>query len=497
MSDDHKSLQQIIDFRLEKLKKLKDDGVNPYPTKYEPTHKSESIKSNYDELEGKTVKIAGRVMAIRKMGKASFAQILDSEGRIQFFIKRDDVGEKSYSHFKLLDIGDYAGIEGYVFTTKTGEISIHTDAITILAKSIRPLPVVKEKDGETFDAFTDKEQRYRNRHLDLILNPEVKETFVKRAAIIKTVRNFLDDLGFLEVETPVLQPLYGGANARPFTTHHNTLNQTLYLRIADELYLKRLIIGGIDRVYELSKDFRNEGMDRSHNPEFTMLEFYMAYADYEDCMDLVEKMFQEAAVKVGALQVDWGGMDIDLSKTFIRKPILELLKDATGHDLGDVTDDEIRSVCKENKVNVDSSWNYGQMLDELMSKLVEPNLIQPTFITDYPKAISPLAKAHRNGDPNMVERFELFIGGSEFANSFSELNDPVDQRERLEAQAALKEKGDEEAQPVDEQFIQAMECGMPPTGGVGIGIDRLTMLLTGNRWIKDVILFPAMRPENS
>ena len=497
MSDDHKSLQQIIDFRLEKLKKLKDDGVNPYPTKYEPTHKSESIKSNYDELEGKTVKIAGRVMAIRKMGKASFAQILDSEGRIQFFIKRDDVGEKSYSHFKLLDIGDYAGIEGYVFTTKTGEISIHTDAITILAKSIRPLPVVKEKDGETFDAFTDKEQRYRNRHLDLILNPEVKETFVKRAAIIKTVRNFLDDLGFLEVETPVLQPLYGGANARPFTTHHNTLNQTLYLRIADELYLKRLIIGGIDRVYELSKDFRNEGMDRSHNPEFTMLEFYMAYADYEDCMDLVETMFREAAVKVGALQVDWGGMDIDLSKTFIRKPILELLKDATGHDLGDVTEDEIRSVCKENKVNVDSSWNYGQMLDELMSKLVEPNLIQPTFITDYPKAISPLAKAHRNGDPNMVERFELFIGGSEFANSFSELNDPVDQRERLEAQATLKEKGDEEAQPVDEQFIQAMECGMPPTGGVGIGIDRLTMLLTGNRWIKDVILFPAMRPENS
>lgn len=497
MSDEHKSLQQIIDFRLEKLKKLKDDGVNPYPTKYEPTHKSESIKTDYDELEGKTVKVAGRVMAIRKMGKASFAQIMDSEGRIQFFIKRDDVGEKSYSHFKLLDIGDYVGVEGYVFTTKTGEISVHTDAITVLAKSIRPLPVVKEKDGETFDAFTDKEQRYRNRHLDLILNPEVKETFIKRAAIIKTIRNFLDDLGFLEVETPVLQPLYGGANARPFTTHHNTLNQTLYLRIADELYLKRLIIGGIDRVYELSKDFRNEGMDRSHNPEFTMLEFYWAYADYEDCMDLVEKMFREAAEIVGALQVDWGGMDIDLSKPFIRKPILELLKEATGHDLGNMTDKEISSVCKENKIAVDNSLNYGQMLDELMSKLVEPNLIQPTFITDYPKAISPLAKAHRNGDPNLVERFELFIGGSEFANSFSELNDPVDQRERLEAQAALKEKGDEEAQPVDEQFIQAMECGMPPTGGVGIGIDRLTMLLTGNRWIKDVILFPAMRPENS
>jgi len=496
MSDEQKSLQQIIDFRLEKLNKLRKDGVNPYPIKYEPTHKSESIKSKYDELEGKTVKIAGRVMAIRKMGKASFAQIMDGEGRIQFFIKRDDVGEASYTHFKLLDIGDFVGVEGYVFTTKTGEISIHTDEITILAKSIRPLPVVKEKDGEVFDAFTDKEQRYRNRHLDLILNPEVKDTFVKRAAIIKTIRNFLDDRGFLEVETPVLQPLYGGANARPFTTHHNTLDQTLYLRIADELYLKRLIIGGIDRVYELSKDFRNEGMDRNHNPEFTMLEFYWAYADYEDCMDLVEKMVREAAEKVGALQVDWGGMDIDLSKPFARKSMLELLKEATGHDLGNVTDEEIHAVCKENNIAVDGTWNYGQMLDELMSKLIEPNLIQPTFIIDYPKAISPLAKAHRNGDPNLVERYELFIGGAEFANSFSELNDPVDQRERLEAQAALKEKGDEAAQPVDEQFIQAMECGMPPTGGVGLGIDRLTMLLTGNRWIKDVILFPAMRPEN-
>ena len=394
-----------------------------------------------------------------------------------------------------MDIGDYVGVVGYVFTTKTGEISIHTDVLTILAKSIRPLPVVKEKDGEVFDAFTDKEHRYRNRHLDLILNPEVKDTFVKRAAIIKTIRNFLDDLGFLEVETPVLQPLYGGANARPFTTHHNTLDQKLYLRIADELYLKRLIIGGIDRVYELSKDFRNEGMDRNHNPEFTMLEFYWAYADYEDCMDLVEKMVREAAEKIGALQVDWGGMDIDLSKPFKRVPMLKLLKDATGCDLGGVTDDEIQMVCMKNGIEVDGTWNYGQMLDELMSKLVEPNLIQPTFIIDYPKAISPLAKVHRNGDQNLVERYELFIGGAEFANSCSELNDPVDQRERLEAQAALKEKGDEEAQPVDEQFIQAMECGMPPTGGVGLGIDRLTMLLTENRWIKDVILFPAMRPE--
>jgi len=496
MSDDHKSLQQIIDFRLKKLNTLREDGINPYPTNFDPSHTSETIKSNYNNLEGETVKIAGRVMAIRKMGKASFAQVMDLEGRIQFFIKRDDVGEKFYAHFKLLDIGDYVGVEGTVFTTKTGEITIHTSVLTILAKSIRPLPIVKEKDGEVFDAFTDKEQRYRNRHLDLILNPEVKETFIKRAAIIKSIRKFLDEKGFLEVETPVLQPLYGGANARPFTTHHHALDHTLFLRIADELYLKRLIIGGIDRVYEIAKDFRNEGMDRNHNPEFTMLEFYWAYADYEDCMNLVENMIQKTAENINALNVDWGGMDIDLSKNFERKSFLELLKEATGHDLGNVNEDQLRKVCKEKSVEVGDNDNYGQMLDELMSQLVEPHLIKPTFVIDYPKAISPLAKAHRNGDPNLVERFELFIGGAEFANSFSELNDPVDQRKRLEAQAALKEQGDEEAQPVDEDFIQAMECGMPPTGGVGIGIDRLTMLLTGNRWIKDVILFPALRPEN-
>ena len=496
MSDDQKSLQQIIDFRLKKLNTLREDGVDPYPTNFDPSHTSETIKSNYNNLEGETVKIAGRVMAIRKMGKASFAQVMDLEGRIQFFIKRDDVGEKFYAHFELLDIGDYVGVEGTVFTTKTGEITIHTSVLTILAKSIRPLPIVKEKDGEVFDAFTDKEQRYRNRHLDLILNPEVKETFIKRAAIIKSIRKFLDEKGFLEVETPVLQPLYGGANARPFTTHHHALDHTLFLRIADELYLKRLIIGGIDRVYEIAKDFRNEGMDRNHNPEFTMLEFYWAYADYEDCMDLVENMIQETAEKVEALNVVWGGMDIDLSKNFERKSFLELLKEATGHDLGNINEDQLRKVCKEKDVEVGDNDNYGQMLDELMSQLVEPHLINPTFVIDYPKAISPLAKAHRNGDPNLVERFELFIGGAEFANSFSELNDPIDQRQRLEAQAILKERGDEEAQPVDENFIQAMECGMPPTGGVGIGIDRITMLLTGNRWIKDVILFPALRPEN-
>ena len=496
MSDQNKSLKQIMDFRVEKLDALREAGINPYPVKFDPSHSSAFIKSNYNEIEGKTVKIAGRIMALRKMGKASFSQVMDSEGRIQFFIRRDDVGDESYSCFKLLDIGDYVGVEGFVFTTKTGEISIHTSALSVLAKSIRPLPVVKEKDGQIFDSFSDKELRYRNRHLDLILNPEVKETFISRAAIIRSIREFLDNKGFLEVETPVLQPLYGGANARPFTTHHNSLDQTLYLRIADELYLKRLIIGGFDRVYELAKDFRNEGIDRNHNPEFTMLEFYWAYADYEDCMELVEDLIRQSAEKIDAMNIDWGGMDIDLSKKFIRKPFFELLSEATGHDIADLDEKKLREICTEKEISIDDNFNLGQILDELMSELVEPELIQPTFVIDYPKEISPLAKAHRNGNPGIVERFELFIGGAEFANSFSELNDPIDQRNRLEAQALLREGGDDEAQPIDENFIQAMECGMPPTGGVGIGIDRLTMLLTGNRWIKDVILFPILRSEN-
>ncbi|MCH7611842.1 MAG: lysine--tRNA ligase [Candidatus Marinimicrobia bacterium] len=493
MKDEHKSLNEIIRFRREKLDALKEKGVNPYPHNYNPTHTSGEALANYDELEGKDVTVAGRIMALRKMGKASFFHIQDMGGRIQIYIKRDDVGEDAYAHFKLMDIGDIVGVKGFLFTTKMGEKSIHAIEFTVLAKSIRPLPVVKEKDGKTFDAFEDKELRYRNRHLDLIVNPDIKNVFIKRAKIITEIRNYLDGLGFLEVETPVLQPLYGGANARPFTTHHNTLDQKLYLRIADELYLKRLIIGGFDRVYELSKDFRNEGMDRNHNPEFTMLEFYWAYADYEDNMELVEDMFRKTAEAVDAPKVTWHGNEIDLKKPFARKPLLELLKDATGQNLGSVTDDEMKTLCKSHNIDVEDNANYGQMLDNLMSELVEPKLIQPTFVTDYPKAISPLAKAHRNGDPNLVERFELFIGGAEFANSFTELNDPIDQRERLEAQALLMAQGDEEAQPVDENFIQAMECGMPPTGGVGIGIDRLTMLLTEQNSIKDVILFPAMR----
>jgi lysyl-tRNA synthetase class 2 len=420
---------------------------------------------------------------------------MDGAGRIQAYIRRDDIGEDQYNHFKLLDIGDFIGIEGYVFTTKMGEISIHADKITVLAKSIRPLPVVKEKDGETFDAFSDKEQRYRNRHLDLIVNPEVRETFIKRTKIINAIRSYLDGRDFLEVETPVLQPLYGGANARPFVTHHNSLDQTFYLRIADELYLKRLIIGGFEKVYEIGKDFRNEGMDRSHNPEFTMLEYYEAYADYTDTMALIEDMIQTVAKGVDATQITWGDMEIDLSKPFAKKPYFELLKEATGRDLSKASLEELKTIFDELKIEIPANVNVPQMLGTLMDDLVEPSLIQPTFVIDYPKEVSPLAKLHRNGDESLVERFELIIGGAEFANSFSELNDPIDQRQRLEAQAALREAGDEEAQPVDENFLQAMECGMPPTGGVGLGVDRLVMLLTGNRWIRDVLLFPALRSE--
>ena len=497
MSNQQKSLKQIMDFRIEKLESLINNGIDPYPPKFEPTHFSNEITSDYANYESKEVVVSGRIMALRKMGKASFAQLMDSKGRIQIFIRKDDIGDESYSNFKLLDIGDFIGVEGEVFKTKTGEISIKTTSLTILAKSIRPLPVVKEKDGQLFDSFADKEQRYRNRHLDLILNPEVKETFHKRSMIIRAIRKCLDKRGFLEVETPVLQPIYGGANARPFTTHHNALNQTLFLRIADELYLKRLIIGGIDRVYEIAKDFRNEGMDRNHNPEFTMLEFYWAYSDYEDCMNLVEDLIREAAKRVESLNVEWGDLKIDLSKPFHRRSFLDLLNEAAGYDLKEFDENKLRSICKEKNIDLEDNTNLGQILDELMSELVEPKLIEPTFVVDYPKVISPLAKAHRNGDPRIVERFELFIGGAEIANSFSELNDPVDQRKRLEEQASLKDLGDEEAQPIDEDFIQAMECGMPPTGGVGIGIDRLIMLLTGNRWIKDVILFPTLRSQST
>ncbi len=493
MSTEKQSLKEIINFRMQKLERLREAGVDPFPHNFKPTNYSNEIKDQFKVLENKDVIVAGRIMAMRKMGKASFFHIEDSDGRIQVYIKKDEVGDSLYNIFKLLDIGDFIGVNGFVFKTKTKEISVHAKSITVLAKSIRPLPIVKEKDGETFDSFEDKEQRYRNRHLDLIVNPEVKEVFRKRTIITSALRSYLDNEGFLEVETPVLQPLYGGANARPFKTHHNTLDQTLYLRIADELYLKRLIIGGIDRVYELSKDFRNEGMDRNHNPEFTMLEWYEAYSDYNDQMNRVEDIIRFAANSIDKMKFDWGDVSIDLSKKFDRKPYLDLLKDATGEDLLEADVKKLRSVCKENSIEISNKENYGQLLDELMRRLVEPNLTQPVFIIDHPREISPLAKSHRSGEVKLVERFELFIGGAEFANSFSELNDPLDQRDRLENQAKLREKGDDEAQPIDDSFIEAMECGMPPTGGVGLGVDRLVMLLTNNRSIRDVLLFPAMR----
>ena len=493
MSLEKQSLKEIINFRLQKLKKLRESGIDPYPHNFRPSNYSNELKDEFKSYENKDVVIAGRIMALRKMGKASFFHLEDAGGRIQIYIKKDDVGESQYDMFKLLDIGDFAGVNGFVFKTKTKEISVHAKSITVLAKSTRPLPIVKEKDGETFDSFDDKEQRYRNRHLDLIVNPGVKEVFKKRALITSALRSYLDNEDFLEVETPVLQPLYGGANARPFKTHHNSLDQTFYLRIADELYLKRLIIGGCDRVYELSKDFRNEGMDRNHNPEFTMLEWYEAYSDYKDQMNRVEDIIRFAAKSIGKIKIDWGDIKIDLSKKFDRKPFLELLKDATGKDLLDADEKKLRLVCKENKIEISNKENYGQLLDELMRKLVEPNLICPVFVIDHPREISPLAKSHRSGENKLVERFELFIGGAEFANSFSELNDPLDQRVRLENQVKLREEGDEEAQPIDDNFIEAMECGMPPTGGVGLGVDRLVMLLTDNRSIRDVLLFPAMR----
>ena len=495
MSDERKSFNQIVEFRKEKLEKLIAKGVNPYPASFNPSHHSKEIISDFENFENNIVCVAGRIVSIRKMGKASFFNIQDSDGRIQIFIKKDEVGDSIYEIFQLMDIGDFLGISGTVFKTKVGEVSIKTAELTVLCKSLRPLPIVKEKEDEVFDAFSGKEQRYRNRHLDLIVNSDVKETFIKRSRIIKSIRSYLDNLGFLEVETPVLQPLYGGANARPFTTHHNALDQKFFLRIADELYLKRLIIGGIDRVYEIAKDFRNEGMDRNHNPEFTMLEFYWAYADYEDNMNLVEDMIQKTAKELGAEQLNWNDEEIDLTKKFKRASFFDLVSEVLDKDISGLEFDELLKVCMEKGFDIKSEETYSQLLDSIMSEYVEPKLIQPTFVVDYPTIISPLAKKHRNGNSNLVERFELFIGGAEFANAFTELNDPIDQRERFESQQKLAIQGDEEAHPVDENFLQAVECGMPPTGGVGIGIDRLVMLLTENKSIKDVILFPAMKNE--
>ncbi|MEE9464799.1 MAG: lysine--tRNA ligase [Candidatus Neomarinimicrobiota bacterium] len=497
MAQEHKTLKELQRVRRQKLDELRELGHNPYPYSYPVTHHSGQLQGMNDSQFPEEVAIAGRVVSLRKMGKASFAHLQDHRGRQQIYVKRDLVGEETYRDlFGRVDLGDYLGVQGRVFRTKTGEITVEAAQLQLLAKSLRPLPGVKEKDGTAFDSFDDKEQRYRRRYLDLVVNPEVRDIFIQRAKVIRHMREFMDGDGFVEVETPALQPVYGGASARPFTTFHNTLDQTLYLRIADELYLKRLIIGGFDRVYEIAKNFRNEGMDKNHNPEFTSLEYYWAYADYNDGMDLTESLVRSVAKQMDSLTLTYHGNEIDLKSKFRRQDYFELLSKHSGVDLNELTsDDQLRTIAEDRGLALEPNLNYGQVLGKLFDQLVEPHLVQPTFVVDYPKAISPLAKIHRSGNPALVERFELFIAGMEFANAFSELNDPLDQRERLEAQSELRAAGDEEAQVVDEDFLEAMEYGMPPMAGVGIGVDRLVMLLTGQESIKDVILFPAMRPR--
>mgnify|MGYP002639705715 FL=1 len=491
-----RTLNEIMDQRKEKIKTLVADGINPYPHNYDRTHLITEALELFDDLqEKKGTRLAGRLMSRRVMGKASFANIMDGSGKLQLYIGRDDIGVDTYMMFKQLDIGDFIGVSGELMITRTGEKTLKVHELTLLSKNVRPLPNVKEKDGQMFDGFEDKEQRYRKRYLDLIVNPDVKETFVKRAKIYKSIRSFFDDSGYLEVETPILQPLYGGASARPFKTHHNALDIELYLRIADELYLKRLIIGGFEKVFEFSRNFRNEGMDRTHNPEFTAIEWYEAYVDYFYLMDQVESLFKHLATDLGQSTFEFNDHEIDLTKPFHRATMAELVQKHADIDLSTADAAALLKVCRANKIDAPSDANYGQLLDALFDEMVQPHLSHPTFVTEYPKAISPLAKEKRESDGTFVERFELFIAGYEFANAFSELNDPIDQRERLEAQSALRAAGDEEAQTLDEDFLQAMEYGMPPTGGVGLGLDRLIMMLTGNRSIRDVLLFPQMRPE--
>jgi lysyl-tRNA synthetase class 2 len=486
--------------RREELTELRARGVNPYPATFDRTALSRDIVEAFtDDAPARDVAVAGRVMSIRRMGKASFCHVQDAQGRIQCYLKKDDLGE-SYDAFKLLDIGDIVGIEGFVFRTKMGEVSVHARRLVLLAKSLRPLPIVKEKTDEqgnkvVFDPFADKELRYRQRYVDLVVNAGVREVFLKRAAVLKSIRAFFDARGYLEVETPILQPIYGGASARPFVTHHNALDIDLYLRIADELYLKRLIVGGFDAVYEFAKDFRNEGMDRSHNPEFTMLELYVAYRDYLWMMDLVESLVSTIAMEVnGTTKLAVGKHEIDVAPPWKRVTMFDAIRETTGKDLHGRTESEVRAILKELHLEAEPGAGIGAMIDEIFSEKVEPTLIQPTFITDYPLEMSPLAKKHRS-KPGLVERFEVIVNGQELCNAFSELNDPLDQRSRFEEQMKLRARGDEEAQVLDEDFLRALEYGMPPTAGLGIGIDRLTMLLTNQDSIRDVLLFPQMKPE--
>jgi lysyl-tRNA synthetase class 2 len=493
------SEQEVV--RREKLVKLRALGINPYPADLYPID-SNSAKIKQDYAEGKKVIIAGRLMSINIQGKASFAQLQDGEGRIQVYFNRDEIctGEDKtlYNDVfkKLLDLGDFVGIEGELFTTKVGEKTVRVKNFTLLSKSLKPLPLPKVKDGVTYDAFTDPELRYRQRYADLVVNPHVKEVFIKRTKLFNAMRSFFNDSGYFEVETPVLQPIPGGAAARPFITHHNSLDIPLYMRIANELYLKRLIVGGFDGVYEFSKNFRNEGMDRTHNPEFTAMEIYVSYKDYNWMMDFAEQLLEHCAIAVnGTSEATFGEHKIDFKAPYARVTMADSIKHFTGFDITGKTEDEIREAAKGMNIPVDETMGKGKLIDEIFGEKCEGNYIQPTFITDYPKEMSPLCKEHRD-NPELTERFELMVCGKEIANAYSELNDPIDQRERFEHQLKLAQKGDDEATEfIDEDFLRALEYGMPPTSGMGIGMDRLIMFLTNNQSIQEVLFFPQMRPE--
>ena len=489
--------------RRESLAELRRMGIEPYPAAEYPVNAySADIISEFDEnAEPREVCIAGRMMSRRVMGKASFAELLDSKGRIQVYITRDDICPEENKDMyntvfkKMLDLGDFIGVKGFVFRTQTGEISVHVKELTLLAKSLRPLPVVKEKDGVVYDGFEDPELRYRQRYVDLIVNPNVKETFMKRSVVVKTMRQVLDEAGYTEVETPILQSIPGGASARPFITHHNSLDVDLYLRIATELYLKRLIVGGFEGVYEIGKNFRNEGMDRNHNPEFTCMELYVQYKDYNWMMSFTEKLLEKICLAVnGTTETVIDGKTISFKAPYRRLPILEAIKEKTGYDLNGKTEEEIRKICLALNMEIDDTMGKGKLIDEIFGEFCEGTYIQPTFITDYPVEMSPLTKKHRT-NPNLTERFELMVNGKELANAYSELNDPLDQEERFQDQLRLSEKGDDEAMFIDQDFLRALQYGMPPTSGIGIGIDRLVMLMTGQTQIQEVLFFPQMRPE--